>query len=139
MYIVTVLSLLEVFAFQRTKCRRLPHCFLLMLFILWQSNFRFDEFRRYVFAQYIIPISITLHKISKIYTFIHSKYSGNVILIFCILVHRKPIIHLKISEKCILTTPELICIKRKQCGNRRYLVSYTSWMYGELSTATMDT
>ena len=43
-----------------------------------------------------------------------------------IVLHRKPIIHLKISEKRTLTTPGLICIKRKQCGNRRHLVSYTS-------------
>ena len=60
-------------------------------------------------------------------------------MIFRIIVYRMPIIRLKISEKRILATHELICIKRKQCGNRRYLVSYTSKMYGELSTVTMDT
>ena len=55
------------------------------------------------------------------------------------IVYRKPIIHLKISEKRISATPGLICIKRKQCGNRRYLVSYASQVYCELSTVTMDT
>ena len=54
-------------------------------------------------------------------------------------VHRKPTIHLKISRKRISVTTGLIYIKRKQCGNRRHLVSYTLKTCGELSTVTMDT
>ena len=52
----------------------------------------------------------------KIYKFIKAGNLKHVTIICFIIVYHNPIIHLKISEKRILATPELICIKRKQCG-----------------------
>ena len=72
-----------------------------------------------------IYICIYLCEMLKIHKSIKADYLKHVTIICCIIANRKPIIHLKISEKRILATHGLICIKRKQCGNRRHLVRYT--------------
>ena len=58
---------------------------------------------------------------------------------FRIIVYHKPVIYLKISEKHTFATSGLICIKRKQCGNRRHLVRWKAKPYNKLSTVTMYT